>query len=149
MDFEKYDTNDTAMLELKNFKLYDIGLEGLEMMMQGSFGKRYSNRYEIHDVNYTNHSVQEQQNMAASLAIYQDKILYLDGNVIYEKGKSFMFTSDEARYDENTKSAYTTGKFELKNSDGTFQGHELQYNSETNQIRAKAITATYHLNEVN
>ena len=118
MDIEKFDNNDTAMLELSNFKLYNIGLEGLDMMLQGSYAERYSDRYEIHDLSYINNSVQEQQKMAAIRAMYQDKTLYLNGNVVYEKGNSFMFTSNEARYDEKTKSVYTTGKFELKSSDG-------------------------------
>ncbi len=147
MDIEQFDTSDTAMLELSNFKLYNIGSEGLDMMLQGSYAERYSDRYEIRNLSYTNNSVQEQQKIAAALAIYQDKTLYLNGNVIYEKGDNFMFTSDEAQYNEETKSAYTTGKFELKSSDGLFSGHELQYNSESEKVKAKTITAIYHLNK--
>ncbi len=148
MDIEQFDNNDTAMLELHNFKLYNIGLDGLDMMLQGSYAERYSNRYEIHDLNYTNNSAQEQQKMIATRAMYQDKTLYLNGNVVYKKGNNFMFTSDEAQYDEKTKNASTTGKFELKSSDGIFSGYELQYNSESEKVKAKTITATYHLNKV-
>ncbi len=147
MDIETYDNNDTAMLELKDFQLYDIGAQGLRMMLQGSFGKRYRDRYEVYDINYTSKADQEQQNMAARAAVYQENILYLSGDVVYKKGADFMFKSDEAQYDENRHLATTTDLFELTNSEGTFRGSELQYNSEADTIRAKAVSALYYLSK--
>ncbi len=149
MNIETYDNNDTAMLELKDFKLYDIGSEGLRMMLQGSFGKRYRDRYEVYDINYTSRADHEEQNMAAQAAVYQENILYLSGSVVYKKGEQFMFRSDEAQYDENRHIASTTDLFELKNSEGTFKGYELEYNSEADTIRAKTVSALYDLSKAN
>jgi len=148
MNIETYDNNDTAMLELKGFQLYDIGSEGLRMMLQGSFGKRYENRYEVYDINYTSYIDHEQQNMAAQAAVYKDNILYLSGNVQYRKGADFMFKSDEAQYDENRHTATTTDAFELYNSEGMFHGRELLYNSKANTIRAEQVSAQYYLGKV-
>ncbi len=147
MHIETFEHNDTAMLELKAFKLYDIGTEGLRMMLQGSFGKRYEDRYEVYDINYTSQANHEQQSMAAKVAIYQKNILYLSGDVLYKKGADFMFKSDEARYDESLHTATTTESFELQNSEGTFRGYELQYNSEANTVQAKNVHAVYHLSK--
>jgi hypothetical protein len=147
VDIKKYDNSDLALLELQDFKLYDISTKGLSMMLQGAYGKRYGDRYEINDVNYTNNAVNDYRHMSASLASYKEKMLYLNGNVIYRQGDAFTFSSDEAQYDEVTKSAYTTGKFNLQSSEGFFNGYGLEYNSLTQNIRAKNILATYHLNK--
>ncbi len=148
MYIKLYYTNDTALLEFKKFKLYDLGSGGLNMMLQGDSGERFSNRYEISNINYTNKSVEKPQSMQASEALYKDNMLYLNDDVMYRQGESFTFRSDEALYDEKAKTAYTSGKFELKSSDGVFRGTALEYNSETQNVNAKAITATYHLNKV-
>ncbi len=148
MDIKSYDNNDTAMLELKEFKLFDIGSNGLNMMLQGESGKRFSDRYEINDLNYSNLSTKKSQAMSASLARYKDNILYLDNNVIYQQGENFIFKSNEAIYNEKNNKASTSGKFELKSADGLFGGAALEYNSETQNVKAKSITAIYHLNKV-
>ncbi len=147
MNIDIVETSDTAMLELQNFKLYDIGSEGLTMMLKGSFGKRYRDRYEVRDINYTSSAAQEEQQIAAAVAVYKDHILYLNGRVLYKKGDTFMFQSDEARYNERTHTALTTGAFELKNSEGIFKGYALHYNSEANTIKAKRVHALYYINK--
>ncbi len=149
MDIETYDNNDTAMLELKAFQLYDIGSEGLRMMLQGSFGKRYRDCYEVYDINYSSKTDHEQQHMAAKAAVYRNHILYLSGDVVYKKGEDFVFRSDEAQYDENHHTAMTIGAFELKNNEGVFKGYELQYNSEADTIRAKTVSALYYISKAN
>ncbi len=147
MDIETYDNNDTAMLELKNFQLYDIGSEGLRMMLQGEFGKRYAERYEVYAINYTSHVDHNEQNIAAQAAVYQDNILYLSGNIVYQKGMDFMFRSNEAQYDENRHMATTMGMFELKTGEGIFKGHALEYHTEADIVRAKTVSALYDLSK--
>lgn len=149
MEIKAYNTKETAQLELKEFRLYDIGSQGLKMMLQGDFGKRFNDRYEISNIDYINRSATKPQKISASSSIYSDRMLYLNGNVIYQQGEDFTFASDEARYDEKMKRAYTSGKFNLKSRDGIFSGTALEYNSETQNVKAKAVAATYNLNKVN
>jgi LPS export ABC transporter protein LptC len=145
MNLKPQDADSSAMLELKNFKLCDIGAEGLNMMLHGSSGKRFEDHYEISDVNYSNQSAPKVQKMRASQALYQDKILYLNGDVMYAQGDDFTFKSDEAMYNEQTKRATTKEQFTLQSHNGNFKGRALLYNSQTQHVKAEKISVEYQL----
>jgi hypothetical protein len=139
----------SAMLELTNFKLCDIGPQGLNMMLHGQAGKRFETYYEISDVNYSNQSTPKVQKMSAALALYRDSILYLNGNVMYAQGEDFTFRSEEAMYNEKTKRAYTKDAFSLQSHNGDFKGRALNYDSQTQNVKAEDISVQYQLNKVN
>jgi len=44
---------DVPLFELKNFMMYELDTKGLRTIMLGNSATRYSNRYTVQDIDYT------------------------------------------------------------------------------------------------
>ena len=149
MVIEKEEREEIALLDLKQFTVYALEQGGLQSIMQGSSGERYSSRYEVRDANFTDNSHEYTQNMVSDFALYQGDNVNLEGNVHYQRADGLAFMSEEAYYNQKRGVAKTKGPFTLVQNQDKMQGTGLYYNSNNGKIRAKKVTGIYNIKKDN
>ena len=147
MSVKSEEKTEVAQIDLVNFTTYELDQNGLKNVMSGSHGWRYTNRYEIFDVNFTDNTKQYIQKMAADFGRYQNSVIDLVGNVHYRREDGLAFVSNEATYDQNRSTASTKGEFKIVHNNDWVEGKALVYNSEAGTVNAKEIEAHYLIRE--
>jgi len=137
---------EVAQLELHDFSLYDVSSEGLNSVLKASYGKKYTDRYEAADVNFSDTSQAEPIAMQAVVAHYKDHRVKLSQDVHYRQGDDFLFVSDEATYDQNRSVATTEGAFEIFYGAHRISGEKLFYDAARQKASAAHIDGTFVLN---
>jgi LPS export ABC transporter protein LptC len=140
-------TQEVAQLELFDFVLHELDQQGLRNVLSGSEGKRFTDRYVIKDVNYTDNTKKYVENMRSDTGVYKGNVVTLEGNVRYHRKDGIYFNSEKATFDQNQSVARTHGKFVLTRVSDRVQGDDLYYNSDSGKIKAQNITAFYRINE--
>ena len=142
------DNVEVAELELRNFTLYELGIDGLKEIMIGRYGFRYGDRIEIEDIDYTNSSQDHRNNMQADFGIYNNKnLITLEGNVRYYREDGLKFRSDLAVINKNDESITAVGPFTMEKNTDKAHGTDLFYDSKNGITKAKDVTAFYTLTD--
>jgi len=142
------DNADIAELELRNFTLYELGVDGLKEIMIGRYGFRYGDRIEVEDIDYTNSSKEHRNNLQADFGIYNNKdLITLEGNVRYYREDGMKFKTDTALINKKDESITAVGPFTLHKESDNAHGTDLFYDSKNGLIKAKNVTAFYTLTE--
>jgi LPS export ABC transporter protein LptC len=136
---------DVPLFELSSFTLYELNRERLETIMHGTKTVRYSNRYTVKDVNYTDNSKEYIANMRANDATYQDDIIKLNGNVVYKREDGLSFETKKVVYNKKTNIAYTDDNYISYFEGNTIKGSSLEYNNLTKQTDSTYVNVTYNL----
>jgi len=115
--------------------------------MIGSAATRYSNRYTVEHIDYTDNEKEYIANMKADYGIYKDDIVTLNGNIRYLRDDGITFETQKAIYDK--KSALITSDVgyvaHLNNS--IIKGSYIRYNNKKNRIFSKNVQAEIQLQE--
>lgn len=140
---------DVPLFQLEAFTLYELNERGLATLMKGSKGIRYSNRYKVNDIDYTDNSKKFIANMRADNGIYRDleDILDLEGNVLYNREDGLIFESAEATYNKKSSIAKTSKDYVMYRDKNRVVGTSLTYNSHLNRIKSKNVVAKYQIKE--
>ena len=136
---------DVPLFELSTFTLYELNKEHLETIMSGTKTVRYSNRYTVKDVNYTDNSKEYIANMHANDATYQDDIIKLNGDVVYKREDGLSFKTKKVVYSKKTNIAYTDDDFISYFEGNIIKGSSLRYNNLTKQTDSTYVNVTYNL----
>jgi hypothetical protein len=147
MNIKETEPKEVSMLDLKQFTMYKIDQIGLQSVMVGSKGQRFTNRYEVYDINLTDDSREHLQNMKADFARYQGEKVLLEGNVRYKSADGMMFLSDEAQYYHRKAVATTQGPFTVVEKSDWLIGRKLYYDSIKGVARGENIKGIYTLME--
>lgn len=140
-------TEEVAQLELFDFTLHELDPQGLRNVLGGSKGNRFSDRYVIEDVNYTDNTKKYVENMRSDIGVYKGNVVTLEGNVRYHRQDGIYFRSNRATFDQNHSVARTQGAFVLTKGDDSVRGENLFYNSDSGTIKAQNVTGVYMINE--
>ena len=138
---------DIPMFELKAFELYEINKIGLDSKILGTQAKRYTNRYEVSNIDYTDNTQEYIVNLRANEGIYKGDIVNLKGNVVYTREDGLIFKSEIAVYNKQTSVVSTKTKYHAYNENNTIVGSSLKYNNLLNKIESKNVTSIYQLRE--
>jgi len=148
LSLKQQDFIDVPLFELNQFTLYELDKVGLTTLMRGTNALRYSNRYVVKDMDYTDNSKEYIANMRATNGIYQENILKLDGDITYIREDGLTFTTDKVTYNKNTNIASTDSDYVLFQGDSNrVSGKSLYYNNVLNKIESKYVIAKYKIGE--
>jgi len=136
---------DVPLFELSTFTLYELNTEHLETIMSGTKTVRYSDRYTVKDVNYTDNSQEYIANMRANDAIYQDDTIKLNGDVVYKREDGLSFETKKVLYNKKTNIAYTEDDFISYYEGNVIKGSSLRYNNLTKKTDSTQVNVTYNL----
>jgi hypothetical protein len=138
---------DVPLFEIKSFQLYELNQKGLETYMVGKEATRYTNRYEVLNIDYTDNSKEYIANMRSDFGLYKGNTVDLDGNVIYTRTDGFTFESQHVMYNKKTSIAVSDNEYISHIGQNKIIGSFVKYNNNKNILDSKDITATYILNE--
>ena len=147
LDIKQQHFVDVPIFELKSFTLYELNKLGLESVMVGDNGIRYSNRYEVENINYTDSSKGYLANIKADKGLYKNDTLKLNGHVEYQRDDGLVFQTKRADYNKKTKIAYTDTNYVSYMGKNIVKGSYLRYDSNLKKTFSKNVTATYQLKE--
>ena len=137
-----------AELELRNFTLYEVGLNGLKDIMVGKEGFRYKDRLEVNDINYTDSSRKLQNNLKADFGHYNNKnLITLEGNVRYHREDGVNFVTNKAIIHQHKETITTVGPFTMDRLTDNVVGKDLFYDTKNGHSTAKQVTAVFQLKD--
>ena len=135
------------MIELENFTLSQLDKNGLTSITKGTKGIRYSNRYTIENLDYTDNSKKYLANIKAKEGLYRGVVLDLAGDVIYVREDGLLFETQKANYNTETKIMIASTKYVSYMGKNRATGSYLKYNSVLERTNSKNVTINYKLKE--
>ena len=136
------------MFELKDFTMYELDTKGLRTIMLGSAATRYSNRYTVQDIDYTDNEKEEYiANMKAKHGIYKNDMVTLSGDVEYVRDDGLTFKTQKAVYNKKSSDVVSDVGYVAYLNDSVVRGSYIKYNNEKNRIFSKNVTAKIQLQE--
>lgn len=147
MEIKQDDFGEIALFEIQDFTLYELNTLGLNTFMKGNEGKRFSNRYEVVKINYTDNSEKYLANMVANKGVYKNEIVDLKGDVIYTREDGFTFKTQNASYNKKTTVAYAKTDYISYLGEDQVRGSWLKYNNKEAKAYSKNVNAIYQIQE--
>jgi LPS export ABC transporter protein LptC len=138
---------DVPLFELNQFTLYELNKIGLNTLMSGDNAIRYTNRYEVSKINYTDNSQEYIANMKANEGKYKDNIVTLNGNIVYIREDGLIFKTEHATYNKKTHIALCKEQFIGFRGDNTITGRSLKYNNHLDKVESKKVNITYKIGD--
>ena len=147
LDVKQQNFVDVPLFELQSFVVYEINQLGLDTMMLGSNAIRYSDRYTVKNIDYTDNSKDYIVNMKANNGIYKNNIVVVNDDVVYTREDGLTFQTKEAVYNKKTSIAKTDTPYILYQGQNRVTGSSIIYNSKLNTIQSNQVVAKYQLKE--
>ena len=147
MEIKETNTQEVPLFSIDKFTLHELDQNGLTTLMHGTKAKRYSDRYDVSDIDYTDNSKQFTSNMKANHGLYKEEIVYLDGDVKFDRKDGFRYFSQKAVYNKKTEVASTSVKYNATMGLSKLLGTSIVINNNKNTIKSKNIYAIYNFKE--
>ena len=132
-------------LEMEEFVLYEFDTKQIKTIMLGGSAKKYDDRYEVKNIDYTDNSNEKLSTLKAKNALYKDDVVYLDTNVTYTTGNDFLYKSSKAIYNKNKHTVVSDAIYTAYLGKNVAKGDYIRYNRAKNKIYSKNIDITYQL----
>ncbi len=149
LDIKQQEFVDVPLFQLEAFTLHELNENGLVTLMKGSKATRYSDRYSVVNIDYTDNSKKFVANMSADKGLYRDEqdIIDLKGNVLYNREDGLIFESDEVTYNKKSAIAHTNKDYVIYRDTNRVVGTSLRYDNNLNKIKSKNVIAKYQIKE--
>ncbi|MFA6191952.1 MAG: LPS export ABC transporter periplasmic protein LptC [Sulfurimonas sp.] len=147
LNIKEQNFTDVPLFEMSLFTLLEFNDKNLITLMTGSDAVRYSDRYKVANIDYTDNSKGYRANMKANDGLYQNEIIDLKGDVVYTREDGFTFKSQTADYNNITKVAHTNSDYISYQGKNRVVGSSLTYNNVLRKVESKNIIANYQLQE--
>ena len=147
LDIKKQKFDEIPVFELESFKLIELNEKGLTTIMDGDKGIRYTDRYIVYNINYTDNSKEYIANMVANEGLYKNNIIDLKGDILYSREKGISFSTQEAVYNKDTNLVVASNKFTSTLGKSTATGTYIEYNNVLGTVKSKNISINYKLKE--
>ncbi len=115
--------------------------------MTGKKALRFSDRYRVESIDYTDNSKGFVSNMKANYGVYKANLVDLKGDVVYVREDGFTFNTDAMLYNTKSKIVTTTTPYTSHKGKSYMKGKELMYNAKLKQMHSKTVEITYKLDE--
>lgn len=135
------------LFQLTGFAVYELDTKGLKTILLGDSSERYSDRYSVQGIDYTDNSELYIANMRSDYGLYRGSVVELDGNVTYIREDGLTFMSQKALYDKKSTLLYTDEEYTIFKGEDRVRGDSLRYNNTKNTIDSKNIEVIYQLQE--
>lgn len=147
LKIKQQEFGDVPLLTMGNFVMYELESTGLQTIMAGSKALRYTERYIVDDVNFTDNSKEFISNIQADNGIYKNNIIDLKGNVLYEREDGLTFESDTLNYNTKNSIAQTQDDYLVHRDKNSMRGTSFVYDLINNTMKSKQVTVQYQLKE--
>ena len=147
LDIKKQEFIDVPFFSIDTFTMYEINTEGLQTIMIGEEALRYSDRYTVENIDFTDISRDFISHMKADKGLYKGDIVDLKGNVFYSREDGLAFESPTLLYNTKTAIVTTDDNFVAHQGVSTMDGHTLKYDSNLNKMYSKNVLIKYKLKE--
>lgn len=147
LDIKKQEFIDIPLFELQSFTLFELNDKGLTTVMKGSSATKYSDRYSVENIDYTDNSIEFIASMKAKHGLYKDDLVDLKGDIIYKREDGLTFETQEVTYSKKTKIANVKTDFISYRGDDMLKGSSMTYNNLLNRAASTDIVAIYQLQE--
>jgi len=135
------------MFELNSFTLLELDNKGLTTLMNGSVATRYSDRYKVQNIDYTDNSKKYIANMRADTGVYKNDVVDLKDNVFYSREDGLSFMSQSIVYNKKTNIAHTDKNFVTFKGDESISGSSFVYNNISKVFKSTDVTVKYNMTE--
>ena len=115
--------------------------------MTGSTATRYSNRYKVDNINYTDNRDAYVANMKADRGVYKNDIVTLNGNVEYKRDDGLTFETQKATYNKKSSDIISKVGYVAYLNDSIVRGTYIKYNNKKDIIFSKNVVAKIQLQE--
>ena len=147
LDIKNRIFTDVPLFEINSFVLYELNTKSLETLMNGTKALRYTNRYVVKDIDYTDNAKEYIANMKAKNGLYKDDIVYLDKDVVYTREDGLVFKSQKAVYNKKTTVTHVDTDYVAYQNKNKIVGNFLVYNNAKRTIKSANVVANYQLTE--
>ncbi len=147
LDIKQQEFVDVPLFELISFSVYDLSNKGLNNIMLGKKATKYSDRYTVENIDYTDNSKNFVANMKSNYGVYKDDIVDLEGNVTYTREDGLIFKTQFITYNKQTGIASTDRSYISYKGQDKVMGTSLLYNNVLNQVSSKNVVAIYNFKE--
>jgi len=138
---------DVPLFELQKFTMYELNPTGLKTVMLGSTATRYTDRYTVKNIDYTDNSKEYIANMKANNGLYKDEFVTLSGDVKYVREDGLTFKTQKVTYNKKTSEAISNVNYVAYLDKNIVHGSYIKYNNLKNKIYSKNVIAKYQLTE--
>ena len=138
---------DVPLLNVKEFTLYELDTKGLKTIMAGEKALRFSDRYTVNNIDYTDNSKKFVSNMKANYGVYKTNLVNLKGDVMYVREDGITFNTHTMIYNTMTKIATTKDSYTSNKGESHMSGKGLVYNAKLKQMKSQAVQITYKIDE--
>ena len=147
LDIKKQNFNEIPVFELESFKLKELDDKGLTTVMNGTKGIRYTDRYIVYNIDYTDNTKKYLANMIADQGVYKGETIDLNGNILYNREDGISFSTQKAIYNKETNIVVSSTPYIAYLGKNKIVGSYVEYNNALDTIRSKNITINYKLKE--
>lgn len=147
MEIKQYAYKEVPLFTISTFTMHELDKNGLVTLMNGSEAARFTNRYTVKDMDYTDNSKEYMANMKANSGVYKNEIVDLVGDILYVREDGLTFETQKAVYNKKTAIATADGEFLLYRDSNRVTGVKLKYNDSLERVEAKNVYAIYKLEE--
>ncbi|TKI69848.1 LPS export ABC transporter periplasmic protein LptC [Sulfurimonas crateris] len=147
MEIKQHAYKEVPLFTISTFTMHELDKNGLVTLMNGSEASRFTNRYTVKDMDYTDNSKEYMANMKANSGVYKNEIVDLVGDILYVREDGLTFETQKALYNKKTAIATANGKFVLYRDANRVTGVKLKYNDSLERVEAKNVYAIYKLEE--
>ncbi len=138
---------DVPVFEIDKFMMQELSSKGLEILMIGTNATKYSNRYTVKDINFTDKTKNYIANMRADFGIYKDEILKLNGQVYYGRDDGLTFETQEVVYNKKIGIVYVYKDYVSHMGTNQVKGSSLKYNNILDTLQSTNVVAHYTIKE--
>lgn len=149
LEIKEQEFIDIPLFELRNFTMHELKLDGLKTFIAGEKATRYSDRYTVQEIDYTDNSKKYIANMKAFHGVYKDDFVDLSGSVVYTREDGLIFETEKMSYNKIDSIIRTDSVYKSYRDKDIMIGDYLEYNTLKDQIKSKNIEITYQLKEKN
>ena len=147
LSIQERDFVDVPLFQVITFDIYELNKEGLKTILSGSSSNRYSDRYTVKDMDYTDNSKEYIASMQSNEGVYKGDVVELHGDVNYAREDGLSMKTDHAIYDKNETTVFTDSNFVAYRNNNVVTGTSIKYNNATNKIESKNVVVKYQLKE--
>ncbi|MDD5400172.1 MAG: LPS export ABC transporter periplasmic protein LptC [Sulfurimonas sp.] len=149
LEMEQQKFGEVPLFSISSFTMHELNAKGLISLINGNKATRYTDRYTVEKINYTDNSKEYIANMKSNNGIYKDDIVYLDGDIVYVREDGLTFETQKATYDKKTTIATADGDYLLYKGSNIVNGKELKYNNSLERVESRDVVVKYQLEERN
>jgi len=149
LKIQKQQFGDVPLLKIDHFVMYELDEAGLRTLMSGAKAFRYTNRYIVDNIDFTDNSKEYISNMRAKKGIYKGNTVDLMGDVVYTRDDGLSFESNTLSYNTKSSIVQTKDNYFAYRGNSDMCGSSFLYNSLKETMKSKNVVVRYQLKESN